>query len=273
MNPGEHAVMAQTESRHWWYQGLRDVVGRTLAHPALALPRSPAILDAGCGTGETLRFLAAQLAPRYLGGFDHSAEAIDLAREKAPEADLYVSDLCDPEIRVGSLDLVLSLDVVSEAGTEVSRPGLQRLVGCLAPGGLLLLHLPAYGWLFSEHDVAVHTRERFTLGEVTRLLRALGLEPVRASYRMTALFPALVLSRLGSIGRPPDAQRARSDLHRPPSSMTNALLGAIVSGENRLVARGLRLPFGSSVLAVGRKVAGPVGRKSAGGPVGSGGAE
>jgi SAM-dependent methyltransferase len=256
MNPGEHAVMAQTEARHWWYQGLRDVIGRTLAHPELALPEAPAILDAGCGTGATLRFLAARFTPSYLGGFDHSAEAIALAQAKAPEADLYVSDLCNPEIRADALDLVLSLDVVCVTGTEAARPGLRRLAERLRPGGLMLLHLPAYDWLFSEHDVAVHTQERFTLGKTTTLLRALGLLPVRASYRMTALFPALVLSRLGTIGRPPDLAQARSDLHREPSAITNTVLGRILSGESRLVARGVRLPFGSSVFAIGRKPGG-----------------
>lgn len=253
MNPGEHAVMARTEARHWWYQGLRDVVGRTLAHPELGLPAAPAILDAGCGTGETLRFLEARFRPRYLGGFDLSEEAVATARTKAPSADVYPGDLVAPEVRCETLDLVLSLDVVCITGGDAARPGLAELVARLRPGGLFLLHLPAYAWLHSEHDVAVHTRERFVLPELLTWLRELDLMPVRASYRMTALFPLLVASRLGSIGHPPDPERARSALQDEPSGFMNALLGGIVKAENRVVAAGGKLPFGSSVFVVGRK--------------------
>ena len=81
MNPGEYAVMAQVEARHWWYRGLRDVLERTLGRPHLALPEHPAVLDAGCGTGENLRLLRDLLDPSYLGGFDLSEEALAIARE------------------------------------------------------------------------------------------------------------------------------------------------------------------------------------------------
>jgi SAM-dependent methyltransferase len=253
MNPGEHALMAELEATHWWYRGLRDVVSRSLRQPDLALPARPAVLDAGCGTGENLRMLRELLGPSYLGGFDLSEEALAFAREKVPDADVYASDICDPELRVGGLDLVVSLDVVCIPGTERALPGLRRLVDRLRPGGLLVLNLPAYAWLYAEHDVAVHTTERTTKGAVRALFSELSLEPVRGSYRLCALLPLVALTRLPGASRARSrGNAARSQLHAAQGSAGAALFG-VLRAENALIARGVPLPFGSSVFAIGRK--------------------
>jgi SAM-dependent methyltransferase len=254
VNPGEYEVMSRVEADHWWYRGLRDAVSRCLGRPDAGLPPRPRILDAGCGTGENLRFLAARFAPSYLAGFDNAHEALAFARQKAPQAELYRSDVCDPEIRAEELDLILSLDVVYIPGAQRALPGLRRLVARLRPGGLLVLNLPAYDWLYSEHDVAVHTSERYTAGRVRRLLDALGLAPWRLSYRVCLLFPAVLAARLPDLLRPrPAAETARSDLHAPPGEWTNRALLGVLRAENALIERGVRLPFGSSVFAIGRR--------------------
>lgn len=254
MNPGEHEVMARAEERHWWYQGLRDCLARVLLSSALRPPERPSVLDAGCGTGENLRFLRDLLEPGYLGGFDVAEEALAIARTKAAGADLYRSDVCDPAVHVEALDLVVSLDVIYVPGAERATPGLRRLVASLRPGGLLVLNLPAYAWLYSRHDVAVHGSQRFTAREVARLLGELGLAVEILSYRLCFLFPLVVAARLrGMLGASPGDATARSDLHRVPSAVVNRVLLGVLRFENRLIGRGVRLPFGSSVFAVGRK--------------------
>jgi hypothetical protein len=167
---------------------------------------------------------------------------------------VYQSDLCDPEIRSRDLDLVVSLDVLCIPGVARAREGLRRLAAGIRPGGLLILNLPAYRWLYSEHDAAVHTSERYTAREVRALVEGLGLQVEILSYRLCLLFPLVVLARLPRLRRVrPGDPGARSDLHAEPGPLVNRLLFALLRLENRGIVRGLRLPFGSSVFAVARK--------------------
>ena len=246
--------MARVEAGHWWYLGLRDILNRTLRDAKSALPPHPRVLDAGCGTGRNLAALRDWLEPSYLGGFDASLEALEFARQRVPEADLYSSDICAPTLRESELDLAISLDVIYIPGAERARPGLAKIVEALRPGGLLVLNLPAYEWLFSEHDVAVHTSERYTARRVRRLLEDLGLQEQLLTYRLCLLFPAVVASRLPSLFRArPGDEDARSDFHRVPGEAMNRMLFAVLRAENALIARGVRFPFGSSVYAIARK--------------------
>jgi SAM-dependent methyltransferase len=252
MNENEYRLMADIESDHWWYRGLRDLLGRVIASAGMIGRSDLNVLDAGCGTGANLRLLKESLQPSYLGGFDVSPLALELCREKLADADLYRSDVCDPEVHADAYDLIVSCDVLSAVGLPAAREGLRRLAGRLRPGGLLVLNLPAYEWLYSEHDVAVGTCARFGARQVGRFLGEIGLERWLLSYRLCALFPAVLAGRLPSMLKKPRRDLARSDLSRPPA-FVNRALAAVLRAENAAIIRGVRLPWGSSVFAVGRR--------------------
>lgn len=252
MESEQYEIMAAAEERHWWYLGLRDAMFNCLRQTSLALPKYPIVLDAGCGTGGNLRYLAEVFQPRHLFGFDISQQALSHARQKCPQAEIYISDICNPQLLRQDFDLIISCDVLYVPGLAAARHGLDRLVEALVPGGLLLLNLPAYRWLTSAHDRAVHTRERYVASQVQALLHDLGLQCARGSYRICGLLPLIVLRRLPSMLHQRPDRPYSADLVQPPQWLNRWLL-ITLQLENRLIAQGYRLPWGSSFFAIGRK--------------------
>ena len=110
---------------------------------------------------------------------------------------------------------------------------------------MIALNLPAYRWLFSGHDRAVDNVRRFGAGETRRLLHDAGFTSIRVAYWNSLLFPLMVAQRLLH-------RRPRSDVAFLPDAIER-LFGAIVAFEAALARRGLRLPFGGSILATAIK--------------------
>lgn len=253
MNPREYEIMADLEEGHWWYRSLRDLVGLSIMRHRARLPANPAVFDVGCGTGENLKFVRSLVEPSYIGGFDASDAAVERARIKAPECDVYLSNLCVPEFHHERFDIVISCDLINIPGTKRCMAGLLQIVERVNSNGLFVLNVPAFDWLMSDHDIAVHTSHRYIASEIRDLLHALDLKPALLTYRLCPLLPLFIASRLPSILRKcPRSDEARSSLNAPPIWL-NRSLESIAKLENRAICRGIRFPFGSSIFAVGVK--------------------
>jgi ubiquinone/menaquinone biosynthesis C-methylase UbiE len=238
--------MFNVETTHWWYVGMRRIWLTQLAR----LPR-PAreldILDAGCGTGIMLNFLETY---GRVTGMDISEEALRLTGlRRGSDRNLVQGSIVDLPFPDASFDWVTSFDVVCQV--DDYRAALREFHRVLRPGGWALINVPAYEWLRSEHDAAVHVRHRFTLLELEKALRVAGLRASRITYTNTALFPLAALVRLARRGGRVDAENARSDLEPPPPLLNRVLIG-ILEAES-LLLHATDFPFGLSILAAARK--------------------
>ncbi len=244
MNPAEYRRMFEVEETQWWYHGMR-AISLALLRPALGgrAPVAVRLLDAGCGTGCNLLHLAAVARTT---GIDLSMEALGFCRRRGVAA--AGGSLLTLPFAAECFDCVTSFDVLYHRWVEDDRAAVAELARVLKPGGVLLVRVPALKLLWGAHDEAVHSRHRYTRGEVRDLLRSAGLEVLRASYANTLLFPLLLLRR--SLDRL--AGRHGSDVGFLPAPLEWVFRNLLIL-EGRWLEWGLDLPLGASVFALARK--------------------
>lgn len=240
MNRIEYEHMARAEERMWWYRAVHARVGTLLD---IAVPdRGAPLLDAGCGTGGLLARLAAA-GRTDLSGLDLEPAALAHARHKSG-ARLACGSVAALPYSSHAFAAMTSVDVLYHRAVDEGA-ALAEARRCLRPGGILVLNLPAYAWLVSAHDRAVHGARRYTRTGARGLLEASGFTVLRATYWNTLLFPLMVAKRKLF---PDDGG---SDVMEYPA-IAERLFGTVTALEHGLIRTGLNLPFGGSVLLVAR---------------------
>jgi SAM-dependent methyltransferase len=245
MNLEEYEVMYRVEDAHWWYRGM-ETITRAMLDRAIGQGSNLDILDAGCGTGAVMGYLADY---GRVTGFDFAVEALQFCRLRNRERLSCASILALPYADA-SFDLVTSFDVLCMRSVADDGLALSEFARVLRDGGHVLLRLPAYDWLHGKHDEAVHIRHRYTAPEIASKLRQAGLAPVHVSYANMFLFPFAALKRASE--RVLADRQSGSDL-TIGTNWVNAPLKWILSLEAPFVAR-TGLPFGLTVVALARKL-------------------
>jgi SAM-dependent methyltransferase len=246
MERSEYVTMAAVEDRHWWYGGMRAIAA-ALLDEVYRGRCDLRILDAGCGTGGNAIFLR-----RYgqVIGFDLAAEALELGGARLPGVLARGSVQAIP-FADARFDVVTSFDVLYHRAVPDEARALSEMRRVLRPGGRLLIRLPAYEFLRSKHDRAVHTRRRYTAAQARRLLRDHGFAVERCSYINSLLFPLPLAQRLLERALP-TLEQANSDLSMPMPLLNEALRWPLAA-EAAWLACGRSFPIGLSILCLARR--------------------
>lgn len=244
----EYEVMAAVERHHWWYGGMRAIT-IALLDPHYAQRHDLRILDAGCGTGGNALFLQ-----RYgrVVGVDLAQAALERSPPRLSGRFTRSSVLTLP-FADASFDLVTSFDVLYHRRVQDELVALREVRRVLRPEGRLLLRLPAYEFLRSNHDAAVHTRRRYTTTAVRELVARAGLLVEHCSYVNSFLFPVALATRLTEklmLFR--ERQHLRTSSMNPPSALINITLRWALASEASWLKQGTTFPFGLSIICLAR---------------------
>jgi SAM-dependent methyltransferase len=235
--------MDRAEGRMWWYAGLHTNLVATVQRQ-LPSRSAGALLDAGCGTGLFLWKLGKAFPQLSVVGLDADAGACLFAAKKSCHP-ICVGSVNSLPFDNGSFTAIVSADVLCHRSVD-EHLALVEFHRCLAPQGLLVLNLPAYQWMYSRHDRAVHTARRYTRSRLHTLLRDAGFLDIQTTYWNTVLFPLMALWRKLPMGQ------GKSDV-REYSDNIEHCFRAVMALENVILKRGIALPCGGSVIATAIK--------------------
>jgi len=232
----------RAEDRHWWYRGRRTVLEGVLG--GLDLPAGTRILDAGCGSGRNMIELA-----RYgaVTGVELSETSVALARERQC-GEVVAGSVLEMPFPDHSFELAVSLDVIEHLEDDLTA--LREMRRTVAPGGALLVTVPAYQWLWSGHDEINHHHRRYTRRSLQHVAEQAGWRQARTTYFNSLLLPVAILLRvLDRVNT--KTTESSLDLWVPPEPL-NWVLERPLALEAAMIKRGGRIPAGLSLLAVFR---------------------
>jgi SAM-dependent methyltransferase len=230
----------RAEDRHWWYRGRRRVLD--VALDGMHLSPDARVLDAGCGSGRNMVEL------RHYGqvtGIELSSTSVQAARERHV-GEVFEGSVLDMPFADDSFDLAVSLDVVEHLEDDVAA--LRELRRVVAPGGRLLVTVPAYQWLWSRHDVINHHHRRYSRGTLVGAAEQAGWICQSTTHFNAFLLPlAIGMRAVEFFSR--NGEGSSLDLWIPPTPLNRGLQQPL-NLEAGLIGRGVRIPAGLSLLAL-----------------------
>ncbi|MGH7909894.1 MAG: class I SAM-dependent methyltransferase, partial [Thermodesulfobacteriota bacterium] len=189
METSEYKTMYEVEDSYWWYVGLRDLV---FSYFKKQYPHGSGlkILDAGCGTGALLENLI-EHGYRDVKGMDISEHALFYCKKRDLNQ-ILLGSISKLPFRNNQFDLITSMDVLCCLQVVDDLSALREFYRVLKSYGRLILHVPAYKFLMSEHDKATHTGIRYSKDDLYRKLELAGFKIERITYRNSFLFPLVM---------------------------------------------------------------------------------
>jgi 2-polyprenyl-3-methyl-5-hydroxy-6-metoxy-1,4-benzoquinol methylase len=236
LDPNYNEAYGELYTRHWWWRAREEMVLQLL-RKQFGSRSDLQILDIGCGDGLFFDSL------EEFGEVEGIEAASDLI---APQG------IHRTRIHVGQFDesfrprkrysLILMLDVLEHL--DHPEAALRHAGALLELGGVLLITVPAFRLLWTNHDILNQHRTRFTKAGLRNLLERGRLRVLDGRYFFAWLFAAKLCTRAIE-----GVVRSKPVVPRVPAPWLNNLLWRFSRAENSLALH-LSFPFGSSLLVL-----------------------
>ncbi len=205
--------------RHPW-EAARFRFFRNVLHRAGLLDRASRVLDVGAGDAWFSKELLSTMAAGSRVTAWDTGYTPELESELRAQRDVGIELVAErPD---GARDLVLMLDVLEHVEDDAGFLA-ETVERNLESGGMALISVPAWQFLFSSHDAALGHHRRYSPRSATSLVEGSGLVIVRRGGLFHSLAPIRALSTLRETLRPPPVREAPSLAWTHGPALTSAV--------------------------------------------------
>ncbi|MCD4812268.1 class I SAM-dependent methyltransferase [bacterium] len=174
--------LAKSGSGYWWNQGREHLVTglfEKYSKKKVAYDHSLKIFDIGCAAGGTLFYLSKW---GDVWGLDAAPDALELCQAWGIRQDRLL--LGDAEkmtvVSDAKFDLVTAVEIIEHLDNPLRA--VSEIFRVLKPGGILIITVPADMRLWSERDVRLEHRRRYTVSQLVDQVSQSEFEILKASY-------------------------------------------------------------------------------------------
>ncbi len=228
---------AGLDRNHFWFKGKMGLVHDLLSQ-VITKQQPIKILNVGAGTGDDLSLIK-KFGIVYV--LDVDQQALDMIPDGIV-AEKKCADVCSIPYESQSFDVVVAFDVMEHVLDD--RTMINEIYRVLKPQGFYIFTVPAFNFLYSGHDQALHHFRRYNKKMIAPLMA--DFKKITQGYWFFFLFAPAALNRIL-------CRKSKSlSIFRIPH-LLNMLFSRILAFENWSIRHGLRYPFGLSLYGIYKK--------------------
>lgn len=222
----------------FWFRARDQLLEALLC--TLKIETRPKILDVGAGTGDDLSIIS-RFGDVY--AIDINPDAIKLIPDEFI-VEKKVCDACNLSYSDNFFDIVIALGVLEHIEDDIKA--INEIHRVLKPGGLFIFYVPAFNFLFSYHDRMLNTFRRYTKKSIRKRLSC--FRSIELGYWMFILFIPYAIERILK------RNKSNTDVqYLKLPKIVNTIFYYIMSVENWLIKKDIRLPIGTIIYGISHK--------------------
>lgn len=236
------------EANNFWFRSRNQLIFWTIDN---FFPHSSNMMEIGCGTGYVLNGIARHRPSMTLSGSEVFTEGLCFAKKRiGSEVNLYQMDARAIPFE-NEFDLIGAFDVLEHIKED--EDVLHQIYQAITPGGGVLLTVPQHEWMWSEIDtISMHCR-RYTARNLKSKMQRAGFSCEYMTSFVSLLLPLMYLSRIKKTANRNSSNQTDQEMDQLNlPGWLNGAFESVMNIERAVIKAGTRLPFGGSLLAVGK---------------------
>lgn len=232
--------LTAVEDEHWWHRQKRRFIHTLIKKYA---PNKGKSLDVGCGGGKLIQELIA------LKWQAEGADYVTIEGRKRGLAIKKVNLQTQPlPFAANRFHLVTCLDTLEHMQSD--RHLVKEMIRICRPGGIIIISVPAYQWLFSYWDKMLGHFRRYNSRLLEKTVKLAGVKLVFISYYFSyLLMPAIIIRSIKKL----TGRQQQSDFTANPLPVFTFSVVDLLGRIEQSCFKFCRIPFGLSLVCVLKK--------------------